>query len=148
MKEVRFTVPGEPRPKGRPRFSVRKGKDGKSFISTRTPEDTVIYENLVRLEYERQCGGFFFEKETPVEMTITAYYSIPKSTSKKKADMMRNCQIRPTTRRGDIDNLVKIVMDACNRVAYYDDSQVVDIHCSKYYSDIPNTDVTIREVGQ
>lgn len=43
---VEFTVLGEPKGKGRPQFSTYGGR-----ITTRTPKDTVIYENLVRMEY-------------------------------------------------------------------------------------------------
>lgn len=144
MKEAKFTIPGEPKPKGRPRFSVRKGKDGKSFISTRTPEETVIYENLVRLEYERQCSGIFFEKGTPIEMEIRAYFAIPQSTSKKKAKMMQEEEMLPL-KRPDLDNLIKIIADSCNGVAYHDDAQIVDMRAMKFYAEAPRLEATIRE---
>lgn len=144
-KQAHFIIPGEPKGKGRPRFSTGMTKGGKPFTTVRSPDDTIVYENLVRLEYERQCHGIYFEKDIPVAVSICAYYSIPKSTSKKRADMMRNHHVRPTIRRGDIDNLIKIILDACNRIAYYDDSQVVDVHCSKYYGDIPSVSVFIGE---
>ena len=51
MKEIKFTIPGPPQGKGRPRFS-RRGK----FVTTFTPDKTVLYENLIRMEYQRQCG--------------------------------------------------------------------------------------------
>lgn len=145
-KQAHFIIPGEPKGKGRPRFSTGMTKGGKPFTTVRSPDDTIVYENLVRLEYERQCHGIYFEKDIPVAVSICAYYSIPKSTSKKRADMMRNHHVRPTIRRGDIDNLIKIILDACNRIAYYDDSQVTDISASKYYSDAPRVEVTVKEV--
>ena len=51
--KVKFTVLGTPVGKGRPRFS-RQGQ----FVRTYTPDKTVNYETLVRMEYEQQCGGF------------------------------------------------------------------------------------------
>lgn len=39
------------------------------------------------------------------------------------------CTVRP-----DLDNLVKLVLDALNGVAYADDSQIVRIHAFKKYS--------------
>ena len=44
--EIVFSVPGEPQGKGRPKFSTRG-----SFVSARTPDKTVVYENLIRAEY-------------------------------------------------------------------------------------------------
>lgn len=63
--EIRFTVHGEPKGKGRPRFT----KTGHAV----TPKDTVIYENLVRMEYLNQCGETKFpddaiRKSTTLEM--------------------------------------------------------------------------------
>lgn len=49
-----FCVYGEPQGKGRPRFSTVCG-----HVKTRTPEQTVIYENLVRTEYRSQSGKRF-----------------------------------------------------------------------------------------
>ena len=43
---VKFVIPGEPKWKGRPRVE----RHGDRTV-TRTPDDTIIYENLVRTEY-------------------------------------------------------------------------------------------------
>ncbi len=147
MKEAKFTVPGEPRGKGRPRFATRKTKDGRTFAKAYTPNETVVYENLVRMEYERQCGGIFFPKDTPVEMSITAYYQIPKSVSKKKARMMLEGKIRPL-RKPDSTNVQKSIEDGINTVAYHDDAQIVDSQICRYYGEIPRVEVTIREIVQ
>ena len=42
MEKVKFTVYGEPKGKGRPRFNTKPGH-------AMTPKDTVSYENLVKL---------------------------------------------------------------------------------------------------
>ena len=41
---------------------------------------------------------------------------------------------RPTakTRYGDIDNLAKAVLDACNGILWLDDSQIVELHGYKH----------------
>lgn len=44
MDRVKFTVLGEPKGKGRPRFSTQTGR---AF----TPKQTVNYETLVHTEY-------------------------------------------------------------------------------------------------
>lgn len=119
--KVRFTVLGEPQGKGRPRF----GRVG-NYVRTYTPENTVSYENLIRMEYRRQCRDFFFQKGTPLDIRLTAYYGIPVSASKKKQAAMRRHAIRPT-KKPDVDNLVKCYMDAGNGVIYHDDAQIADL---------------------
>lgn len=140
--KVKFVVPGEPQGKGRPRFS-RAGE----FIRTYTPEKTANYENLIKVEYQRQCLGRKFPDGTPLDMRITAYYSIPKSASKKKRAMMLQHRIRPM-KKADWDNIGKIVCDALNGLAFHDDAQVVDAQVRKFYSEDPRVVVTIQEATE
>lgn len=39
-----------------------------------------------------------------------------------------NIVVYRTERRGDLDNRLKVVLDALNGIAYTDDSQIVEIH--------------------
>lgn len=136
---VRFSVLGEPQGKGRPRFAKVGG-----FVRTYTPDQTVVYENLVRTEFRRQCGNNTrFNDEDRLDLRILAYYAMPKSTSKKKMDLMVRKQIRPA-KKPDMDNIVKVVADSLNGVAYKDDSQIVDTMVRKFYSDKPRVEVSIR----
>ena len=48
-------------------------------------------------------------------------------------------------KRPDIDNIAKIVLDAMNKLAYYDDVQVINLHVKKVYSSVAGVDVTIRQ---
>jgi len=128
---VKFTIPGEPVGKGRPRVT-KKG--------TFTPEKTVNYENLVKITYP----GKMLEGE--LEIVVKAFYSIPKSASKKKTEQMLNGQIRPT-KKPDCDNVLKIITDALNKIAYNDDNQIVRAVVEKYYSPYPRVEVELREVG-
>lgn len=137
---MKFIVCGEPKAKGRPRF-VNKGK----FISTYTPKETVNYENLVKLSYLEACNGFPKCLEGEVAVKITAFFSIPKSTSKKKRKMMLNGEINHT-KKPDIDNLCKSILDGLNKVAFKDDNQVSTLLARKKYSDSPRVEVEIVEV--
>ena len=134
-----FTVLGEPRGKQRPRV-VKKG----NFVSTYTPDETVLYENLIKTEYRQQCGEKFFPQKTPVAMWITACYGIPQSVSNKKRQEMLTGAIRPT-KKVDIDNLVKCYMDSLNGVAFHDDVQVVDLVVRKVYDEQPRVVVTLTD---
>jgi len=126
---MKFTIPGEPVGKGRPRVTK---------WGAYTPEKTVLYENLVKTCYD----GKLHEGE--LIMSVEAYYQIPKSTSKRTAELMRLETIRPT-KKPDCDNVLKIIADALNGIAYKDDSQIVDARVQKFYSDNPRVEVVIEE---
>lgn len=136
--KVKLTVLGEPRGKGRPR-TVRL-PNGHSH--TYTPDATVLYENLIVTEYRRQCGTARFPDHEMLDMRIAAYYSIPASASKKKQRQMEDREIRPI-KKPDMDNVLKVVADALNSVAYRDDTQIVDCQIRKFYSRQPRIEVTI-----
>ena len=131
-----FEILGEPQGKGRPRFSRATGR-------TYTPAKTVAYENLVKVEYERQCAGKRFDDGEYVDLRIYAYYGIPKSASKKKHAMMASGAIRPT-KKPDMDNVVKVIADSLNGIAYKDDTQVVDSMVRKFYSEYPRVRVVLK----
>lgn len=136
--KFRFMVPGEPVGKGRPRV-VRRG----GFTQTYTPEKTASYENLVKLEFQRQGGRML--NDGPVFLSIQAWYGIPKSASKRKREAMMGGLIRPT-RKPDCSNVLKSIEDALNGLAYRDDSQIVKVAMQKWYSDEPRVEVEIEEV--
>lgn len=147
--EISFTVYGEPKGKGRPRVSLRKyrGADGteKAFSQAYTPKDTVSYENLVKAEYTSQCGEAMFPDKQMLDMRIQAFYSIPQSASKKMRERMLSHEVRPV-KKPDSDNIIKIIADSLNKIAYHDDSQIVDVMFRKFYSEKPRVVVTIKSV--
>ena len=137
---MRFTIPGEPCGKARPRV-VRNGAFSHAF----TPEKTINYENLIKVQYQQSCGSVFFASEA-LEMRVTAYYAIPASASKRKAAAMMCGAIRPT-KKPDCDNVIKIIGDALNQVAYKDDSQIVCVYFEKKYAAIPKVEVELQVIG-
>lgn len=141
MKAIRFTIPGTPKGKGRPRFA-RVGK----YVRTYTPEETANYENLVKLMYQEAARGKRFADDDMLDMRVIAYFEIPVSTSKKRRKLMLEHKERPTV-KPDLDNIIKVVKDALNGVAYKDDKFVVDEQTRKFYSEKPRVDVTIRRVS-
>ena len=135
MKEIRFTILGQPTAKGRPIFG-----NGHAY----TPETTVNYEQMVKVSYLQTERVKFMEGEQ-LKVELKIYFSIPKSTSKKQKEMMLNAVIRPS-KKPDIDNCEKSIFDALNGIAYNDDSQIVSCWADKFYSTVPRVEVIIREV--
>lgn len=132
---IKFTVPGTPQGKQRPRVT-RNG--------TYTPQKTVDYENLIKIMYINTTRHIFNNKE-PLAVVIDAYFEPVKSTSKKKRKQMLDGLIYPT-KKPDSDNIGKVVCDALNEVAYGDDTQVVRLEVNKLYSEIARVEVEIKEV--
>ena len=137
MSEITFTVPGPPKGKARAR-TVHTG--GRTF--SYTPEGTVLYENLVKTCFY-QTGVHPFDADEELRANITAYYPIAKSTSKKKRQQMLAGLIRPTKKP---DNVIKSILDALNKVAYHDDTQIVSLSVEKFYSDSPRVEVAISSI--
>ena len=136
---AKFCIHGDPQGKGRPRFSTVCG-----HVHTRTPDETVLYENLVKTEYRQQVG-VKFPDDAMLDVRIFAYYPIPKSASKRKRQAMLEKKIRPT-KKPDWDNVGKVICDSLNGIAYRDDAQVVDSMVRKFYGEDPMVVVTIEEI--
>lgn len=122
---VKFLVEGKPQGKGRPRFSMKTKR-------VYTPEKTVHYERQIREAYSK-AGGKLFPEQCYIKVTVDAYFKIPKSYTKGKR-LACAYNINRPDKKPDTDNILKIIMDALNKVAYSDDKQVVEVICRKWYS--------------
>lgn len=132
---MKFTIPGEPTGKARPRVTK---------WGTHNTEKTVLYENLVKMCYQEQCKEY---TEKPLVAFIEIYYGIPKSTPKKNIKPMLEGKIRPC-KKPDIDNVCKIIFDALNGIAYKDDTQIVSLIASKWYGETARVEVEFKEVTE
>lgn len=132
--KVTFTVPGIPVGKGRPRFM----KNGHTY----TPQKTREYEGKVVQCWKYQSGEGF-AAGVPLRATVTAFFAVPKSTSKKKAVAMDGT---PHIKRPDADNVAKAILDALNGHAYNDDSAIAALTVWKYQTTgASRVEVTIEE---
>ena len=129
---LKLVIPGEPVAKGRPRVTK---------WGTYTPEKTKNYETLVKELFFIEHGQTLLEGQLKID--IKAYFSIPKSASKKKKQLMLEGELRPT-KKPDADNILKIIGDALNDLAYKDDKQIVSANIEKFYSDEPRVQIEIK----
>lgn len=136
---ITFSIPGPVRGKGRPRF-VRQG----NFARAYTPAETVSYENLVKMAATAVMDGKPPSTESQ-EIVVRVYTVPPKSWSKKKRLAALEGTIKPTS-KPDVDNIVKIICDACNGIVWRDDAQISDCIIRKRYGEVPFVHVTIREM--
>ena len=120
-----FEVPGKIIGKGRPRLNSYTGV-------VYTPKRTKDYESLVEqyflLKYPR-----FKALEGRIKINIIAYFSIPKTTKKADINEMLENNISPT-KKPDIDNIVKSILDSMNKFAFKDDNQITKLEVEKKYS--------------
>lgn len=137
---VVFNIPGQPVPKGRPKFA-RRG----AHVSTYTPAKTVNYENLVKMAATHAMCG---QEPTAAPVALALYLSlqIPASWSNKRRAMAAAGAIA-ATKKPDADNVLKGIKDGCNGIVWRDDAQVVRIHIEKRYSETPGALVKVITAG-
>ena len=141
MKEVMFHVPGKPQGKARARTFYNKNV---GHSTSYTPENDLLYENFIKSQYLSSCEEIFFERGTPVALSIVARFLPPQSKSKKVKQQMLDGMLLPL-KKPDMDNIVKVVADALNGVAYHDDTQIACVAAKKIYSAIEGLDITVGE---
>ena len=125
---LRFTIPGLPIAKGRPRFGMRAGKP-----CAFTPARTVSYEGKVALAgSDAMAGAAPFDG--PVAVSIVAWFPIAASWSKRKQADARAGLLSHTS-HPDADNILKAIGDGLNGIVWKDDRQIADVHIVKKLGD-------------
>lgn len=122
---ARFELDGEPQSKARARSAKRGNK-----IITYSPQSNKIAESEVRSAY--------LEVTRKVER------------SDDKAFAVRAVFYHATRQRRDVDNMLKLILDGLNEVAWADDTQVVEVSGRKILVDKGEamTVVEVYQVGQ
>lgn len=123
-------VPGKPVGKARPRL----GRGGRVYTPTKTTDAERAIANAWRVQIGRKHDG-------PVHLSLAISFAVPSSIS--KAERARRLDAAWHTQKPDIDNVVKLVLDALNGVAYDDDTQVVSISTTKRWGDVDGLTLTV-----
>ena len=131
---MKFEVIGTPVAKGRPRL----GKFG-----TYTPSKTINYENLVKISYLNVQDDKLYDKAIKIE--IWAIFE-PTKTERKSKKKYTELLGQPYTKKPDIDNIAKSILDALNDVAYDDDSHIAELIVHKLYGEQAKAIIEIKEV--
>lgn len=144
MTRIAFTIPGRVAGKGRARSTLIKPKGKPAFISNYTPAKTRSMEAVIRsLGHDAMAG------RPPLlgaaSLTIRIFLNPTPSWSKK-----RQAAAMFATGKPDLDNVVKLVGDALNGIAWSDDAQLCDISISRRYdrAGSERAEITIEELGE
>lgn len=155
-----IVLEGEPRGKGRPRFSTHGG-----FVKVYTDTATAEYEELIQIEVLRLLGGqalidrtrqikrrSFIEAYTdfggepmfkcPVRVEMEIRHPIRMSWTKGKKAAALAGLIAPTL-KPDPDNVAKIWFDAFNDCMWKDDTQVIRMSVERSFSEDPSVLVRV-----
>ena len=135
---VHFRVDINPVAKGRPRYAKRG-----NFVSTYTPTKTRVYEEIIK-DHAVLAMGSSEPLESPVRVNLEFGMPIPKSTPKKLLENHLNGSVKHT-KKPDVDNLAKAILDAMNEVVYLDDNQITRLTIEKKYSLNPFISVSVLE---
>lgn len=131
-----FEVEGKIVGKERPRVNMYTGM-------VYTPNKTKDYEFLVQQSFKIHNPNFKI-LEGRISIDIIAYMSIPKNTSKIKRLAMLENKISPT-KKPDIDNIAKSILDSMNKFVFKDDNQVSKITVEKRFGEKEKVYVKITE---
>ena len=138
MMQIMFTIYGIPIAKGRPRFSTR-GK----FPVAYTPEKTKNYESEVGMMAKSAMGS-----SEPLEGALEAFiyvtFPVPASYSKKRTEACLS-DSEKHTKKPDLDNVVKSVIDGMDKIVFENDSQITSIHATKVYGEVAKVEVIVRQ---
>ena len=137
---IKFTYYGDIKGKGRPRFR----STGK-FVQTYTDDKTHNYECSLKEAYLVARQESYMDSSIPLRANIQIYHQIPKSVSKKKRVEMLDGKEFPV-KKPDVDNILKSIFDSLNKVAFADDTQIVEVTASKHYAEMPRIDIEIEEL--
>ena len=121
--------------KGRPRINT--------YTRTAyTPLKTKVYEEEIKLRFIEKYKNIK-PSDKPLIVNIEAVYEPPKSLSNKKKEILLTGKY---IKKPDCDNVAKTILDALNGLAYYDDSQVIELKINKMYGIKDNILIEITEV--
>ena len=140
-RQIEFRISGEPVAQGRPRFS-RRGNFVKAYDpkKSRDAKQTVKYFATEAMKDEKMVP-----LEGPLSMRVEFGVALPKSDYRKRTPRENAW----STKKPDLDNLVKTVKDACSGVVFLDDNQVVKVVAEKIQcaqGEAPFTKVLFREL--
>ena len=142
---IHFKIEGKPVPQGRPR-AARMGAGVRMY----DPPKSKAYKQMVsaKVRSYMKINGIQTITE-PIAVHLNFYFTPPKSYSKKRIRAIE-AKEELFTKKPDLDNLAKSILDSCNNLLFKDDSQIVGLTIGKHYGheDYVDVKVQIIETGK
>lgn len=145
MTALRFTLRCTPTAQARARHAMRRTKEGKTV--------SVAYKCAGQKAAEAELDDLLEQRtpekplEGPLGLEFIAGMPIPASTPKNAREAMLRGEIAHT-KKPDLDNLGKQLLDAMTRAKFWhDDKQVVSLRCAKRYAAVPGWEVAVYPLG-
>ena len=139
---IEFKVEGKAVPQPRPRVVRMRNGQTRAYNS----EKSVVYKRIVKAaalsEMNKQR---LIMTDRPLAMRLTFVFAPPKSYTKKKLEAVKSGELR-YTKKPDLDNLAKAILDACNNTVYKDDSQIITLSINKEYGHTDHVAVEITQL--
>jgi len=122
-RDFSIIIPGEPIAQGRPKFSNRGG-----FVKAYDPKKSRDGKQSVKYFVANQMSDEGADPmDGPIHMQVQFGIKLPTSQYRKRTPVPRKWRIK----KPDLDNLVKLVKDACSGIVYLDDNQIVKVSAEK-----------------
>lgn len=126
---------------GAPTAYARTRLSRSGHLFTPSPQRNAAAALRMAAQAEMKAAGISTYVE-PVSLVLRAELPIPASWSKKKRAAAVLGLVRPG--RPDLDNIVKLALDALNHLAFADDALICELRAEKRYSLEPKLTVTVR----
>ena len=120
-----FRVDGTPISKARARVL----RSGRSY----TPARTKAAEDKIAIFAKQAMMGKWVTTDKPVNLILTFVMPRPKNHYRSNGKVKPQFAGLTHIIRPDLDNMVKLVKDALNGIAWKDDSQIVSLNAVKIY---------------
>lgn len=121
---IEFIIPGQPQQQERWRI----GKHGNTYDPSAIAKEAFGYQAISRIgRIEPLCS--------PLKLSAVFIFESEEHPSGS-----------PVFVKPDLDNLLKFVMDALNKVFYRDDSQIVEFAALKIYGPESQTEIVIKKL--
>ena len=82
--------------------------------------------------------------EGALEAFIYVTFPIPASYSKKRTEACLS-DVEKHTKRPDLDNVVKAVIDGMDKIVFDNDSQITSIYATKVYGKVAKVEILVRQ---
>lgn len=110
-------------------------------------KDQKLAEANVIRKWE-EAGSPRLPDDVALGLEVVLYVARPAGHYKKDGSLstegMRHP--RPHTKKPDVDNAIKLIMDCMNKRAYKDDVRIVDAHVERHWAEWPATKIRIYVV--